>query len=183
MATGHPGEVSIRRIAEEAGVALSTVQYYFPNKEELLESLLDDYYERLAAVASSLPPPLHGGAREWIRHVVGAHFRFARSERLSLRLRTHLNTDVGRLPARRDHEILQPALNHAVSVLGGASAEAVEGLRLIVLSMSFLITKYAMMTDDELRAATGCDADGAPDVIEQHLAAVAERFLMSTAQT
>ena len=177
----RPADVSLRRIADTAGVALSTVQYYFPSKEGLFESLLDAYYGRLAAVAASHPPPQGPEGREaWIANVVRAHYRFAIQERSALRLRTHLNAGGGRLSPKRDVEVLQPALHMAEAVLTAPFPERVGELRLIVQTMSFLITKYALMTDDELQGITGknTNEDAVVDV-EAHLSLVAGRFLLA----
>jgi AcrR family transcriptional regulator len=42
-------EAQMERIAHDAGVGVGTVYRHFPNKEDLLEALIEDRFERLAA--------------------------------------------------------------------------------------------------------------------------------------
>lgn len=173
-----PESITLRGIAEQASVALSTVQYYFPNKDELLESALDAYYARLDLLLSSF---LHfeGSMKELVDDVVERFFAFAQHERQALQLRTWLSTRAGRLPHRREQDIRAPvleltslALAQRIPTLDMAAA------RLAVQSMTFLVTRYAQLSAEELVAITGASSPSAGlRAIRHHLQCTAAMLL------
>lgn len=66
---------STREIAEHSGVNKALIHYHFKNKDALLESLLDRYYERLRErLEKSLRS--EGGLRERLRRLVDAYLDF-----------------------------------------------------------------------------------------------------------
>jgi AcrR family transcriptional regulator len=66
---------STREIAELSGVNKALIHYHFKNKETLLASVLDQYYEKLSV---ALLPALAGGGslRERLERLVGAYVDF-----------------------------------------------------------------------------------------------------------
>jgi AcrR family transcriptional regulator len=72
--------VSMRAVAEQAGVTKALVFYYFPTKEALVDAVLERYY---AAHAAVLTAPLRADAplRERAAWMVEAYFEFMHQHR------------------------------------------------------------------------------------------------------
>ncbi len=162
LETGDTEALSYRAIAARAGVALSTVQYYFPSRDELLESLLDGYYGRMRALFDSVVadapllamPPSPDALETFIAAAVDRFFDFARGERQSLRLRNRISAQLGRFPVQRDADFRRPITVDAEEVLRVLFPNASD-LRFTIQSLVFLVAHYALLTPDEARALLG----------------------------
>ena len=105
-ATG-PSVVSMRQIAERAGVAVGTVTYHFPDKQDLLEECLDELYASLDSLWDGVPGKMAVGGpnRSLATHFLNGLFDTLRGQRNLLRLRVLLAMDRGHVPRKRliDH--------------------------------------------------------------------------------
>lgn len=155
-----PTEISMRQVAEGAGVSLGTLQYYFAKKADLLEACLDDYHHRLQAVVKGLmesafasDPPLAG--RKLIEPAVRAFYRFTRENRGLLHLRLITNVMNGEMPERRRNSMMSHQIGAAVSVLSPQVAVASGDIALSVQLFAVGLTRVALMSEDEREALMG----------------------------
>jgi AcrR family transcriptional regulator len=184
LESGSNEAMSYRSIAARAGVALSTVQYYFPSRDELLESLLDGYYERMRALFDEivaeglqLSPPDPQNIARFVGAAVDRFYTFACDERRSLRLRNQINAELGRFPARRDAAFRRPIVDDAERILLAFFPGALD-LRFSVQSVVFVVAHYALLSTDEARALFGiADAKELDRRIRDHLQGLAWRLL------
>ena len=64
--------VTIRQIAEEAGVPLALVSYYYGQKHELFEAIFDHWYTTIDERLSRLAQAVKSGGPDLLRHIVNA---------------------------------------------------------------------------------------------------------------
>jgi AcrR family transcriptional regulator len=178
-ATDPPTGISVRKVAERAGVSLGTLQYYFGKKVDLLEACLDDYHERLREVATTLmqtalasDPPLVG--RAFVEPAVRAFHRFARENRGLLHLRLITNVVSGELPERRRTSMLDQKLGSAVKLLAPGVGIPEEDIALTVQIFAIGLSRVALMSDDEREVLMGSTDD---EVHEDFLVRMAFRLL------
>jgi AcrR family transcriptional regulator len=79
VVTEQGADASLRDIARKAGVGLGTLYRHFPTREALLETLLRESFDELAAQAAEIEAssPPREALVSWVRHCVG----FAREYR------------------------------------------------------------------------------------------------------
>lgn len=177
--TDPPTKVSVRKVAERAGVSLGTLQYYFQKKDDLLEACLDDYYQRLRGLAKELmqtavtsDPPLAG--RAFVEPAVRAFHRFTRENRGLLHLRLITNVINGELPERRRNSMLGQQLGSAVKLIAPGVGIPTEDIALTVQLFAIGLSRVALMSDDERELLMGSTDD---DVHEDFLVRLAFRVL------
>ena len=180
-----PMELSLRGVAERAGLSLVSVQYYFPRKEDLLESCLDGYYERLAVLAQAQIAAwrecsVQGDAM--IEETVRAFYRFASRERALIRVRLVLNILRGELSPRRQSEFFGAVLHEAAVVM--APHVTIDGAdaRIAIQMLTTMIVRMALASDSEIRLIVGETGEAASVAIEAHLARAATRLLRPAAR-
>ena len=171
--TRGTGAVSIRAVAKLARVSSGTVTYYFPSREALLEGCLDRHHEWLEEEIALRARQLAEGqllvdvAADTVRSI----YRHMLTRKSSLRLRRLLTLERGELlPARRAFQ-RSPSLD----AFARAWSDGAEELRarLVLQSITFLVTQYALLSDEESREVTGTDStDAARALIEDHLVAM-----------
>jgi len=178
-ATDPPTKVSVRKVAERAGVSLGTLQYYFKKKDDLLEACLDDYYQRLRQIVTELmqtavasDPPLAG--RAFIEPAVRAFHRFTRENRGLLHLRLITNVVNGELPERRRNSMLGQQLGSAVKRIAPGVGIPNEDIALTVQLFAISLSRVALMSDDERELLMGSTDD---QVHEDFLVRMAFRML------
>lgn len=71
---------STREIAERSGVNKALIHYHFKNKQALFETLLDQYYERLAQTLREALM-VEGALRERLTHLVDSYLDFLEQNR------------------------------------------------------------------------------------------------------
>ena len=95
-ATGASG-LSVRKVAERAGVNLGMFHYHFGNKDAFVRALLQSLYEEMFAelqtATAAVPDPLSG-----LRSALRVIARFARDHRVLLR-RLMMDAAAGEAPA------------------------------------------------------------------------------------
>jgi AcrR family transcriptional regulator len=175
------GGVSIRTIAGQAGVTLSTVHHYFGRKQDLYRACLDAFYEDGNALRLKLQPlvmdTVNGGVAPAVEALVRTIFQFARANQPSLRLLMRQVIAGGGLePDIRDRYQI-PFLEITEQILGTVLDLEPVQLRLTVQSVMNLIVRYSLSSDAELQLFVRSDGADAARAIEDHLVAVSFALL------
>jgi AcrR family transcriptional regulator len=179
----EPRQISMRRVASRAGVSLGTIQYYFGSRDELLESALDAYYERLAGLITSLHGDFASVAPEGAlsaKAIDGAArrlYRFVLDERPFTALRLATNAERGELHPRRQGDFQAAIIGAAVEALTPHCAVTAEDLRMSLLAMSAMIVRFGVMSESELVLLTGQDGAAARTHVEGFVGRTACRLL------
>ena len=178
----RPTQLTLRDVARKADVSLGTIAYYFENKDTLLEACLDGYYERLDTLASELVVELRGvDLATFVDRATRRFFAFARSERGNVRLRLAINAAAGELPQSRHHDFLEAWPRRAADLLHAMLGCDPVSVRFTVQSLAYLVARFSVATDAELRAMLGFVPSASE--LEEHVAGLASRMLRFDAAT
>lgn len=155
------GGLSLRRVAARAELSLGTVTYHFASKEELLEACLDRLYAELAGqrdrfVSAALEAR---SLEDLIPRLISEMFYFGRQHHRLLRLRMMTLLSAGKLSTSRLELFHEPMLEMTAQALAASSALDIDAARLTMQSFVFLVARYAVMSDEELRALCPYAAD------------------------
>lgn len=171
----HPDELSMRKVAARADVSVSTVQYYFGSKTDLLEVCLDGHYDRLQTLSTQLAGSLSGlEPDEVVPHVARAVFRWLQGERALIRLRMVTNARRGELHPRRQPHAMRDALNTSAAALAPFIGVDPLDARLAFLSLSAVAHRLALLSESELQTLT--DEHGGA-AVEDYFVRAAVRLL------
>lgn len=155
--------ISMRRVAERAGVSLGTLQYYFETKERLLEACLDGYYRELAVHAQQLLADFAAGpvpaGETAIRGAVASMYRFIKRHRALIELRLTTNAMRGELAPERQAEFMGKVIREAADVLAPHVEIEREELRPTIQLLATSIIRMALLSPGERIALTGSDDD------------------------
>jgi AcrR family transcriptional regulator len=188
---------SLRRIAEEAGVSLATIHYYFGGKARLYEACMESLHGTLAAGFAPMQKMFTG----IIERVAGAEvdldslhtlldglvrtsFRFARQHPGLLRLIMRPLIEEGELDARWREGSLVPFLDAAARGLARATGWPVAEQRFGVQTVIAVGMRYALSSPRELAQLNGLDPgreDEAVATTEDRLVRLAQRVLLEQA--
>lgn len=177
--SGDPNGLSMRAVADRAGISKSTIGYYFGSKDELLEACLDGYYARLAALGGRLLREAGetDAGLEFIEAGVLELYRFVRRERASIALRLSTNTLRGELHPRRQVEFLGHLVHHAAEWLAPHVEVDAFDVRLSVQAVASIAARFALMTDDEVEVMAGVAGDEGRKAIEGFVVRAARRLV------
>ncbi|MCB9587657.1 MAG: TetR/AcrR family transcriptional regulator [Polyangiaceae bacterium] len=157
--------MSMRQVAERAGVSVGTLNYYFETKERLLEACLDGYYQDLATTAQRLLSGLANGpvpaGEPAIRSAVADMYRFITRHRALIELRLVTNAMRGELAPERQHEFMGTVIQQAADVLSPHVEIDRDELRLTIQLLATSIIRMALLSPSERAALTGRDDDSA----------------------
>ena len=169
-------DVSVRSVAQNAGVSLGTIHYYFPTKESLLEACLDAYYEALGKLAGEVMGTLQSATRETGRAAIESGlrsiYRFAISERARLRLRATNNAHRGRLHPDRHLHVRGPYLDGFTPMLTRLVDVDASEVRMTFQTITFVVMQYVLLTDEEIEQIAGKPGDEGRRVLEDHIVRV-----------
>ncbi|MCA9631333.1 MAG: TetR family transcriptional regulator [Myxococcales bacterium] len=176
------GGVSVRDIARGAGVSLGMVHHYFGSKDELYQACVDSMYEELHGMRAELLSRLKGAdsVSELIDDAVRVSFHFAREHQTSIRLLMRTVVEHGELGPVQQRALQLPFLEEISGALGDATGRSITELRLATQSVTFLVSRYALSSDHELRVLTGMHKGSFKAVlaeVESHLAGAALSLL------
>lgn len=172
--------LSLRKAAARAGVSHGTIQYYFSNKEELLEACLDAYYSRLAEFGQELIQYVNQTADDSaaiIEELVRRSWRFVRSERTMMRLRLVTNATRGELHPDRQPHFLGSLVRAAAKTIAPHTPLGLVEAGLVVQSMSMLLVRFAIFSDSEVLHLTGESGVAGEKRVEDFLIRSAKRML------
>ncbi len=173
--------ISMRKVAERAGVSLGTLQYYFETKAGLLEACLDAYHRRLQVLGGELiahaarQPP--DQIREFIEHAMRQSFRFVRAEKALIELRLLTNALQGELHPRRQHLFMKQVMSTGAKALAPKVGLDEIELRLTVQSLISMLLRMALLSPGERESLTGQKGADAEAIVEAHVVDAALRLL------
>ncbi len=173
--------VSMRAVADRARVSLGTLQYYFSNKEALLEACLDGYYERLgglvaeafAYTAAHASDPI----RELVRHAALQHYRFLCRERALVELRLITNCLRGELHPQRQVQYMVQVFGNAAKVLSPRVGLSEIDVRVSIQALAYTAVRMAVLSPSERENLTGATGEVADALIEEYVVEAACRLL------
>lgn len=158
------GDLRIRAVAKGAGVSPGTVTYYFPTTRELLEAVLTGF-QRAAWEVFNRRVDVESGSVD--PALVEELFELCCGWREEVRARLYLLSVSGEVSGDNWKGSLAPLLD-ALEAMGGTA------MRLRGHAFVWLVMRYAIHTDDELLAITGCGSgEAARAAILEHLAEAA----------
>lgn len=158
---------SLRAIAQEAGIALGTLQYVFPSKELLLRAVIEEVVEEIAALLKE-DVELGGGLEGAIRHGLSTFWSRLVAEERDLQLmqyelttyalRTAGQEDLARWQYERYCGVVAAWLQEAADNAGETSAVPFARLgRVMVAGIDGLILQH-VCDPDATRSREDLDA-------------------------
>ncbi len=176
------GGVSVRDIARGAGVSLGMVHHYFGSKDELYQACVDSMYEELHAMRAELMTKLKtaSSVEQLIDDAVRVSFHFARAHQTSIRLLMRTVVEHGELGPVHQQALQLPFLEEISGALASTTGKSATNLRLAAQSTTFLVARYALSSEHELRVLTGLPRGSFKAVlaaVEEHLACAALSLL------
>ena len=179
---GH-GDTSMRDIAGDAKVSLATVHHYFGSKAELYGHCIEAMNSQIAGLEQSLTEPLAAGEslEENLHTIIRESYRFARRHQTALRLVMRTVVDTGGLEKGRRDTVLLPFLGRAVALLKTIVPLAESDIRMSLLSVNYLIARFALSSDEALvRSTASNDISEANTRVEDYLSRVAKSLFLGT---
>ncbi|MEM9190982.1 MAG: TetR/AcrR family transcriptional regulator [Myxococcota bacterium] len=175
-----PEKTSLRQIAKDAGVSVALVYHYFQDKDELYNACVGEMYQELiglaqtaqANLASNKPP------EEFLEETVRQGFRFACEQRTWVLMLQRRVLDRGGLDPDRVESLREPFLAAAGDALAKATGQSPAFARLAIQSIVFLVVRYSLSEQEELRGFIGTDVADPVTAIEDHLVDVTFRTFL-----
>jgi AcrR family transcriptional regulator len=155
---------STREIAGGAKVNIATLNHYFGSKAGLYDSAMDEVFRRIAARVAELAPELArvgatiGARKDEGRALEGLMSRAwaaTRTEREGVRMLVRQLLDAGHLTERGTREHLVPSMARFAELVAGALGAAPARARAAVVTLSLLLSRFAIQDDASLRELTG----------------------------
>jgi AcrR family transcriptional regulator len=168
------GGTSVREIAAAANVNAALVSHHFGGKDKLYAACVEAMHDEIDGMREQLMGQLTSSdaLAEVIRDTVARGFRYSRAHRGAVRLVMRQVLDTGELPAKR-REMLLSFLDAASVVLSARTARSPSDVRLVIQSLLYLMSRYALSTVDELRGVVGMAASDPDELV---LSAVASHL-------
>lgn len=148
--------MTTRRLAEAAEVNVATLSYHFGSKEGVYRACVDAVYTRLTDRAVDLLPTLMEATPEVMMRAI---YRLAREEQAGVRLLLREVLDHGRLTATTEEAHFLPGIEQYAGMLDhlpeALRPDSPTHARLAVVSVGFLVSRFATMDEDSLQHALG----------------------------
>jgi len=176
---GHAGS-SVRNIAGSAGVSLAMVHHYFGSKDALYNACVDRMYADLARLWDQSQVDLSGSEEfgELLERIVRRGLHFAWRHQLPMRLLMRTVMQAGGLDSERRRQYQVPFLDLASHYLATRFGGAPAGYRLPLQSLTFVVSRYAISSEEELQFLTDCDdLASARTAVREHVLAAARQLL------
>jgi AcrR family transcriptional regulator len=179
---GGIGSTSMRMIAGEAGVSVAMVHHYFGSKADLYGACVSGIYAELNTLRGELEAAFAGASDvdQVLETAVRRTYRFAREHRSVVQLLMRNVLDTGALDPEHREQVQIPFLERGSALLASLLGRPVKDARLRLLSITYLVVRFALNTrEEQARITTGAGADEVdPDhVVEDHLVAAARALL------
>lgn len=179
------GSTSMRTIAGEAGVSVAMVHHYFGSKAELYRACVSGIYTELNELRGELEAAFADAsdADQVLESAVRRTYRFAREHRSVVQLLMRTVLDTGALDPEHREQVQIPFLERGSTLLASLLGRPVKEARLRLLSITYLVVRFALNTSEEqaritMAPVTGTDDEADPDgVVEEHLVAAARALL------
>ena len=175
--------LTIRKIAERAGVTVSVVHHHYLNKQGLVDACKTTFFDGLAPIVGGIVAgvatrPLPQTIERAVREI----WSYARSHVALVRVvAADAAADGQLIEEYRSYED-RPFLAAATSVLAPALGLSDQATRARVHSMGVLVTRFAVSTGAELMALLGASADTASQCAEDELVAIAKLMFLGRVQ-
>ena len=149
------------------------------DRHDLYEACVAAMYDELHTLRSEIQRAVMGASdlRDVVDAAVRQTFHFSRRHRNAVRLMNRTVLDTGQLDEKRRREFLQPFLEDGGRVLGALLGKPPEQMRLALLAMNYLIARFVLNSESELKLVTGTAEDAPAEEAIQRV----EDFLVSAA--
>lgn len=177
------GSTSVRDIASAADVNPALVSHHFGGKDKLYAACVESMYGEIDALRDELVRSLggEGTLAKTISAAVARGFHYARERRHAVKLVMRHVVDTGEVPQKQRDTLLLPFLDTASEALSLQLDRTPAEIRLIIQSVLFLMTRYALTSIDELALVAGVSSRQPEALIlrhvEEHLARQARWLL------
>lgn len=173
---------SLRAIARDSAVTMSTVYYHFATKDLLYDATLELMYQELKVIPESLLAAARtssGTVREILPMLVLEAFTTAQKHRPILRMIVRDAITHGVVPKLVSDLALEPVLGQAGKVLAAMTGRTERECRFALMSMNHLVARYALTNSSEIAVIAGGSAtsDEAVDALVNHLVTVSQALL------
>jgi AcrR family transcriptional regulator len=176
------GRTTMRQIAAQARVSLAMVHHYFGSKEELYRACIDAMASELGELRRALVPAFATGGD--LREAIGAAVRcsnaFAQTHRPAVQLLMRTVLDAGELDRTYRDRVLLPYLDQGAALLSQRLGRPEEKVRIALLSINYLVIRFALNSAEESAAITRLPAGGTAEVdsaIAEHMVDAARALL------
>jgi AcrR family transcriptional regulator len=184
------GSTSMRKIASEAGVSVAMSHHYFGSKADLYHACVEGMHAELRELQTELEAAFRGAPdlSAVLEDAVRRTYSFARRHRPAVQLLMRTVLDTGALDSEHRDAVQLPFLERGAPLLASLLGQPVEQVRLTMLSITYLIVRFALNTPEEqarITAAPGADGAGVDDpdqAVADHLVAAARALLFMDSQ-
>ena len=181
LASGGLDAVTVRRVADGAGVSVSVVHHHFGSKQGLLDACKTDFYTRAFELIVSVIQEAEGKPpRETLDLLMRDLFSFSRNNLGVLRLLARDILADGRLIKPFRGYDRRPFFKIADNLIGPSLGLTTELARVRLQAVSVLLVRFAVSTDDDLEALLGYSGDAAIAAAEDHVVAMTQLLLLGS---
>ncbi len=176
------GSTSMRMIAKEAGVSVAMAHHYFGSKAELYQASVEGMYLELRELQAELEP-VFAGAQDLpslVEDTVRRTYRFVHDHRPTVKLLMRTVLDTGGLEAEHSQTVQLPLLERGAPLLAALLGQPEREMRMALLSITYLIVRFALNSSEEQARITATPGDGVDDpeqAVADYLVAVAQAML------
>ncbi|MCB9596056.1 MAG: TetR family transcriptional regulator [Sandaracinaceae bacterium] len=172
---------SLRAIGGDAGVTFATVHHYFGCKSKLYQRCLDASYAELGGLRAALLETLtstEGGVEDKVAALAKRAFRFARDHASHSRFLLRA-TLYEKAASERTRDSQRRYLDVTSEVLAPVLGRPAQALRVPLQGLMFLLTRMAVMGEDELAIIAGAtDPQATDEQLGDYVASVALKTLL-----
>jgi AcrR family transcriptional regulator len=172
---------SMREIGKAAGVSMATVHHYFGGKSGLYRACVEATYAELDALRTELEGQIDRYRREdptmasFIDMAVRRTYAFSRKHRHVAQIVMRNVLETGELETDKREHYLLPLLESGAEILAPIVGQPLAKVRLIILSLNYLITRYTLNSDRELAVVLGM-----PEASPEEAVKTVEDYLVSS---
>ncbi len=173
------GSTSVRDIAKAADVNVALVSHHFGGKQKLYEACVEAMYAEVDGLRAELVATLatNEPLERTVERAVRQGFFYAREHRGAVRLVMRHVLDTGELPTERRETLMLPFLDAMAHELARRTPRSPDAIRLVLQSVLFLISRYALTSVDELALVSGCPGEPESFVLEKVARALGSQAL------
>jgi AcrR family transcriptional regulator len=165
--------VSLRQIAERAGVQSAMVAYHYGDKAGLHRAAILAYYDELEVAAqevlAQMPMPVDA--------LMPVVWRSVYERRNAIKLVMRYVLDEDRLPTGDRLDTMNALVEQFAQGIGVMSGISTEEAKLRLTTLVYAVTRWVLNDEEELMRATGAsDISSAHTTVETHLTELVTRL-------